>query len=445
MRDVSQHAFDTANSSGPADPIDDPGDRALGDQGWGSSASIVQIRGYRAQLEVLKCPAMSIEDGAGELESKYFRGGTLGRLEGEAHMLRRRVMNRLLRASGHQRFRDQVLYPTLERNLRDALAGGGENGTVKVELVDFLKRVTLQLVATFIGLEGAETRAGADHLLELQVAISRGAREALSEVSHGYSSGGILTTALEARQEYVDTYFLPAWKAHKAILGRVTAGELAPEAMPNDLMSLIVAAADPAWADQETAIKETLLILRGGINSSTDAICRALDEVLPWLDQHPDDRQRLDDPGFLLTIVNETMRLHPNQPTKLRRASEDVYLDEMDTEISAGTYALLCTKDNNRDAEIFGADAESFDPHRSVPESVQAHGLSFGAGRHRCYGVPLVLGSHGVDGSLVHTLRVLFAHYIQKDPTGEVTFEDRPQFPNSVYETYPILLALSPP
>jgi cytochrome P450 len=404
----------------------------------------IDIYGYEAHAEVLRSPNVSIGEGAGANDQEHFRGGTVGRLDGPEHIKRRRVMNRLLRAHGHRSFRDNALYPTLEHNLGEIAATADEDGVVRVELVGFLKRVSLQLAAALIGLVGVDKTEAAEELLELQQTITRGARDALSEVRLGFADADAVPAAVSATSRYVQKFYAPSLEYHQKILDRIEAGELSEDSLPNDLLSLIVTRADPAWDDPNVARKDTLVILRAGVNASTEAVLRALDELNAWLPDHPEDRARNDDTSFLLDVVNETMRLHPNLPGKLRRATQELRLESTGQVIPAGACPVLHTTENNRDESVFGLDAAEFNPYREIPAGAMPHGFSFGLGAHRCYGLPIVLGNGGIDGSLVHILQRLLGLNVRPDPNESPTFEDRAYFPNSVYKSYPVQLTLAP-
>jgi hypothetical protein len=66
--------------------------------------------------------------------------------------------------------------------------------------------------------------------------------------------------------------------------------------------------------------------------------------------------------------------------------------------------------------EIYGADAAEFNPDREVQRGVPAHGLAFGAGPHMCFGMPLVMGAEGPDGSLMYLLTLLMEAGAELDP-----------------------------
>jgi len=54
---------------------------------------------------------------------------------------------------------------------------------------------------------------------------------------------------------------------------------------------------------------------------------------------------------------------------------------------------------SNRDTEVFGEDANNFNPRRPEPANgFNRYGLGFGMGTHQCYGLRVVVGNDGKGG-----------------------------------------------
>src|SRR4051812_3358378 len=87
-----------------------------------------------------KCPGLSA-GGMGGAHDAEFRAGTVLRLDGREHLLRRRSMGDLLKRRGHERFRDQWLYPTANEALQEALRSPAEDGWVHLDLHRWGRRV----------------------------------------------------------------------------------------------------------------------------------------------------------------------------------------------------------------------------------------------------------------------------------------------------------------
>lgn len=119
----------------------------------------------------------------------------------------------------------------------------------------------------------------------------------------------------------------------------------------------------------------------------------------------------------------------------VRSANRQIAADEEDHTMSASlnsgkggmpafvdALALLSTL-ANRDPAIFGDHPDAFDLNRARPAGQMPWGLTFGSGRHMCFGSNLVIGvagkadaKMGTDGTLVKIAKLLFDHGCRLDP-----------------------------
>src|SRR5262249_19117062 len=156
-------------------------------------------------------------------------------------------------------------------------------------------------------------------------------------------------------------------------------------------------------------------VVDASVETSSALITSAVDELLRWLDGHPEDLAKLDDLEFLARVVQETLRIRPSSlPFFERQAVYEVTLATSGKVIEQGERVAVVMRSANLDTSVFGADAAEFNPHRQLPATVPRYGISFGAGQHQCLGLRVILGNDGV-GSQAHILRTYLAAGVLPD------------------------------
>jgi cytochrome P450 len=380
----------------------------------------VEITDWREALEVFRSPKVGANRSSADDER--FRAGTAIRIDGVEHRDRRRAMNQLLKRNGHAWFREQALHPAVGRNLEALLRSRDVDGIVRADLVPFGFRLHVQMAATLAGIDGIDTEEAADELLAISSAVGTAAAQTNVEALYVdvTPEDAVLGAGLAAMADYEERFFRPSLERRRHLLADVDAGRLAEDDLPKDLLTLVAGLVDPRWSDEGLAIRETLLVMRATVGSSTQAMLRVIDEVWRWLDEHPGDRRHLSDDVFLMGAVNDALRLYPSQPGFARYALEDLTLST-GREIKKGEHLVIRAGIAARDASVFGPDAERFNPRRPTAPGAYAFGLSFASGPHMCFGLPLVMGAEGIDGSLFYTLKQLYAAGMRPDPARRST------------------------
>ena len=187
-----------------------------------------------------------------------------------------------------------------------------------------------------------------------------------------------------------DTEFLaPSVARRRAALAAYAAGSISEDELPRDVLTLLLRHAERLGLVDEVVLRETCFYLLAGAHTSATAFVRTLHHVF-GLGADDAARARVD-LGFLQRCVHETIRLQPSSPVAMRWALEDVELSD-GRRIARGDKVVMDLMAANRDPEVFGPDADVFDPHRVVPEGVGRAGLSFGSGMHACIGKELAAG-----------------------------------------------------
>lgn len=174
--------------------------------------------------------------------------------------------------------------------------------------------------------------------------------------------------------------------------------------------------------------------LVAGTETSVTALTHAVHDLNLWLGDHREDRPLLADPLFLLGAVQETLRLHPVTPVLPRDTIAEL-------ELAGG---LRCpsargwswTRTRRARTRSPSALARAPTTRREVPRGIYAYGPAFVSGPHMCWGLPLVLGSEGTDGSQVHLLQRLYAAGLEPDPARPAVKE---RGRRHVYVSFPVV------
>jgi cytochrome P450 len=392
-------------------------------------ARICPITHWEEANEALRSRALSAD--AGGPGDEHYRGGTVLRLDGDTHKRRRRAMGLLLRKQGHQWFRDTALIPTAREAMQKLLAGAGPTGKVQVELQQWISLVNIQLSAAMVGLDRARTPEGAVELLRLISRHGAGFPGAFSQTIRGFDPEGELERdALAAHAEFEELFYRPAFERRRALLDRLQAGEADASELPHDLITLIAKGEDPAWLEDEVAVKEAIFLTPAAFGTTTGSVIWTLDELFDWFDAHPEDFDRRLDTEFLNRAVSEALRLHPIVPGLPRLVVDDVHLSH-GTDLEVGDLAIVATGPSGIAPDVWGEDALEFNPWRETPKGALAYGLAFGSGPHMCYGLPIAMGAEGLDGTIVFWLKTLFEAGVERDaehPTNAPGREWRGRF-----------------
>ena len=116
---------------------------------------------------------------------------------------------------------------------------------------------------------------------------------------------------------------------------------------------------------------------------------------------------------------------------KQYRAAKGDKLKIEKLDAAEGDSVVIDLMSANREAPLFGEDAETFNPHRTVAARIPPFGLSFGIGIHTCFGRDIAggLGNTKTEGEAPHlgTLTNLLKNLMQHDlgETSDVSLTSR--------------------
>lgn len=353
----------------------------------------------------------------GEINVREFLGASMMYTEGESHRLRRKLLNPLVRAEALQGIREDVVLPEADRLMALRLAEPGPDGNRRMDLVEFLERVFIHFTARLIGLTGMDS----DERLALMRSFA-GPLAAGTSSAYLSDRDAVNKAALAAKRRYVEEFFKPSLRWHREMRARIDAGEIADDDVPNSLLKLVAAGAAPEWADEANAVVESTLLFAASVGTSTQSIIQTIDFLQAWFADHPGDRGRRTDPTFLLHCLQETIRLRaPFSPYTTRLSLEENELSDGSV-IHPGQELHIEWVAANRDAEVFGPDADGFNPDRATPANgTPRYGYGFGLGTHQCYGLRVVVGNDGKGGAHVMLLQKLMAAGVRPDPDNPPT------------------------
>lgn len=376
--------------------------------------------------------------GGTEQESEPFRGRTLLELEGAEHRQRRRLETPLFARPMLAQYDERILGPAIDRCLAEPRAARGPDDVVRADLASITHRMFLQIAAAVIGFDDVDTPERTAALEQCMYALNAAFDVKYSTRDHA----AVVAEGLAAKERFVDAFYRPAVQRRADLLARHSSGELGDDAVPRDLLTVMLRHHGDDW-DADLPVREAILFMAGATDTTSNAVNHAIVDLEEWWADHPADRDLIDDPAFLYGVCNEALRLHPNVTALVRRATRDIMLSS-GRSISGGTSVALDFRAVNTDPVTFGADAADFNPFRQVPPGVRPYGLAFGIGRHLCLGLPLVTPPSGRpsddgegDRSMVRIVRALLDAGIRLDPERPPRFSATAE---DVHASLPVLL-----
>ncbi|MCW2526338.1 MAG: cytochrome [Pseudonocardiales bacterium] len=374
---------------------------------------MIWIRDFEETEEILKSKSFYPTISMGP--SAPIMANTLIALHGEAHLYRRRTEILMFSRPALMSYELELVRPALRESVAESLNGGTKG---KIAIQDVMRFALLRVSARIVGLDGVDTTNDTEALRSMAERLGEGNSSdwTVRDVNE------VMREALVARDELRERFFLPSWSRRVALLERYKAGELTAAELPNDLLMLLLKAYEE-W-DTDQLLRECIFYLGASASTTTQAAPHVLFETLNWIANHPEDAGKVDDIAFLRQAVHETLRLHPPVPALLRAPLEDVVLSS-GRSLRKDEYIALDLNSANRRTDVFGADAEEFNPYRTPRKGVHGYGESFGAGPHVCPGRLVAVGAAAAVekdaddssiGVLVRLMEELFRYDVKIDP-----------------------------
>jgi cytochrome P450 len=310
-------------------------------------------------------------------EEGNIRGGIVSISHGSLHRARRRIENSQFRADV-LRLYERELFPRVMNELLDRLIDGE-----RVDLFPIGELLSVVLAARRAGIEYDPTSLDDLRRLVHHVdAFSQG-----SAILDAKDPDAVRALVKTAYTEFERDFVRPAWARRAELVARARSGDLGPEDLPQDILTVLLLHRDDAQLellDDGRVVREVATYLQGGTHTSAQTLVNALDLIFATADAAAIVDRLAADPLFAQRTVQETLRLRPTTPKMKRRAEADT--DIAGTRIPKDALIVLDVAAANRDSRLFGERPDEFDPDRTVDAGVSRWGLSFGAGPHQCPG-----------------------------------------------------------
>ena len=306
------------------------------------------------------------------------RDGVVSISHGPVHRARRRIENTQFRPDV-LRLYERELFPKVLNDLLDVLIDAES-----VDVFAVAELLSVVLAALRAGIDVAENDLGQlRELVHYVDVFSQG-----SAILDTKDPEAVRHMVVRAYEAFERDWIRPSWERRARLIEQHRRGEIGEEDLPHDILTVLLLHRDDPkqeLADTGRVVREVATYLQGGTHTSAQTLVNALDLMFETEATTPGLVQRCaDDLLFCQRVVHETLRLRPTTPRIRRRAEADTVV--AGREVPKDGLVVLDANAGNRDPQLFGPDAEAFDPDRVVDPSVARWGLSFGAGAHQCPG-----------------------------------------------------------
>lgn len=340
-------------------------------------------------------------------------------LHGDEHRARRNQEALVFRKDIFLMYEKTILPLTLDETMAPFMAAG------RGDLVDIGYRVMMNLTVDFTGIDRPERSAEetAD-LLRLLRAFSLAPALGQSLKDDADEKRAIIKDAMA---DFDARYLTPSLEKRRTYRAQLEAGEITKDDLPKDVLMMLVLGQEKLEMSELDLLKEGIFYSLAGAHTTIHTLGHTINEIFDWLEAHPEDKARFkEDPFFFQQCTFEALRLHPSSPVAKRRALCPVDLGDQSAE--AGDDVVVNLHAANRNTEIFGDDAATFNPHRTVPKGYFPYGLSMGHGMHACLGRNLAVGTvpkastkpeNHQYGTVPLIVEALLKSGVQRDPDGQ--------------------------
>ena len=370
-------------------------------------------------------------------DGKVIMDGVLLTLHGEEHHKRRKLEHKVFQRDFFKYYEHQLFPKTLEETLQPFIK------KKSADLIDFGYRITMNLTADFAGIDRPEkSPKETENLLSLVKIFSQGATLVHSKRSHQE----VKEEVIDALENFEKDFLNPSKTKRKDLIDRFKKNEISKEELPRDVLTVLLQNEDNIDLTDDLIKREIAFYLQAGSHSTANSMTHALHEIFEWIKNDSDKLKKInDDPLFLQRCVHESMRLHPASPVAWRKPTCPIDLNDT-INLKEDDLLIMDLFTANRNKEIFGEDADKFNPYRKLGPQQHLWGLTFGIGLHLCFGRDLDGGlipekdtnpNEHQFGIVTLLIKKLFEHNVQRDPYKRPKEDEKTERPN--WGEYPII------
>jgi cytochrome P450 len=372
-------------------------------------------------------------------DGEVVMGDVVINLHGDEHRQRRRLENRLFRRDTFFMYEREYFPEVIKETLHPYLSQG------RSELVSLGHQLMMNLAAVTAGVDRPlGTPEESFHLYDYLTSFIDGAT-----LAHYTGDKEAKKIEIQENLEAFDREFIdPGVSRRQALLKSFKSGDLDEEELPKDVLMVLLRNQDKIPLSRESIRREIAFFLLAGAHTSATAFTRVIHYIFKWLEVHPEDSERVGtDRIFLQRATHETIRLQPSSPVAARWVLEDTAL-KSGLNLSKGDRVLIDLERVNRNKDLFGEDAESFNPDRELSEGVSPWGLSFGHGMHACIGQDLAAGlvfapgeteEEHLFGLVPISIEAMFFNGCRPDPENPPEMDDSTTRP--YFGKYPVIFS----
>jgi cytochrome P450 len=376
----------------------------------------ITVTGYKEAQQTLSIPDLTqalYDEGAALMSD------VLVNLHGEEHKLRRQLEMKVFRRDFFSYYEKEVLPPVVEETLRPFVAAG------EGDVVEIGYRAMIGLTADFAGIDRPlRTAAETADLVRLLRVFGTAATVGQFKGTEAETKQ-VKQEIVAGMREFEERFFNPSVARREALLAQFSRGEITEEALPRDILTLLLRNELDIDLPRDRVLRETAFYFLAGAHTSIHSLSHAMHEIFMLCDRNPAERERLEtDVLFLQRCIHESFRLHPSSPVSKRKAMCPMSLPSGDAVTTSDTIVVDLYQ-ANRQADAFGDDAAAFNPHRTKIPARMPYGITFGVGVHSCLGKNLAAGdlptpatkpeTHQL-GTVTLLARAFLAHGARPDP-----------------------------